>query len=502
MKNPTQELLTSLYNWIFLIALFLMMYISNFCGRISPYDAQRLVLSVLATLAGLWVCKLALPVLFVRAPKAYALQQTAGVLPQSAAITVAVCSVVFAGAVSSSLAASPRHAWAEYANYVLLAAAVGLLGKGASLPQQRRRQVYFLGAFCALYAIMEFFLCILALQNPDGPLPADAIAGSFVNIRFFNHTQTCTLGLLVLLATPYIKSRQQRLFWFIASSLWWSVALISGGRGTQLGMLTAAVACLFLFGKRSHPYIKVLLLTWLVGFLVAFVLENNFLSSKLARLQDSSSVYGRLALWKAALEQFAQHPVWGMGPMHFAALPSRLGLASSGQHNWLIQLASEWGSIALAGVCYVLWRITAAVRRTRHWLQTGQTQAELEWLAYCTTFAAMLVDGLVSNTFTIPVSLGFACFAFGLMLGFAMQQGWADMGQKRQILDNAAAKQTLRYRFFAIVPLLIVCMVCIWACMWPEMQLVLRNQEMVYSPQEVGMRRPRWFFEGHFEIEQ
>lgn len=496
---------------IFVLCLVLGPNVSSFwVGDVGVYDMQRLLLGVGVTFGAVRACAR----LAGGAPGAGRCGRHNGNLrgPSSQAQQVWGCVGLIAcmGLWSASLAASPRHALAEYALYVLLGVSVVQMAQEARKASVRRGVLWALGGACLLHESKSLVFYAWWLADRMTLTPDPFMVG-FSNMRFVNHFQTATLPLLALLTTTYVPTRKWRVVSWGVTALWWALAFVLGGRGTQLGMAAGCGMCLVLFGQRAWTagYLRQMVGACLAGVVLAWCLQwaiphavtghmpDDFLFGKLNRLEDGGSIQTRLALWRAAWGMFLQHPLLGAGPMHFAALPNAMHLDASAPHNWVLQIAAEWGGIVLLAVLMLLGMAVKGIMHTRVWVREGDiTPAKQEWMAYCTAFFALWTDGLVSNTFMVPIILTTMAVVFALMLGMANEHGWMEDILAPSTAQGGGAWQRV------LVGSCWMAMACIlWVGMWPETVLALHGWiRPDFAPDEIRWFRPRWFLDGHFDV--
>ena len=177
------------------------------------------------------------------------------------------------------------------------------------------------------------------------------------DIRFFDHAQTATLPLLVLLACFRPRRSRVRALALAASAYWWLALYATQARANLLALAVACVVLAVVAGRAAWPYLKMVAVTAALGVLAYGVLLKlvpallgihtlDALSDAIARTA-SDPASGRLFLWRRATELILQHPLLGVGPMHFAHHAHDLQLGAH-PHDWLLQVASEWGLPALA----------------------------------------------------------------------------------------------------------------------------------------------------------
>jgi hypothetical protein len=226
------------------------------------------------------------------------------------------------------------------------------------------------------------------------------------NQRFLNHVQTVALPL----AAAALHQQRDSRAWLVAG---WAALLggfcllyLTGGRGTFVGLLAAALLSPLWLGRSTWPCIRPLALSALGGFALFHLLFEQLpdaldlmpAQNLAERAGASGSVSARLLLWVVAKGYIIESPWLGIGPMHFAHWPN---WEAAHPHNVFLQIGAEWGlpmlALLVVGVAAGMVRLTQAVRLASH---DDKLVGGLLMIA-C---VAVLVDGCVSGNFVMPVS--------------------------------------------------------------------------------------------------
>ncbi|WP_267926379.1 O-antigen ligase family protein [Desulfolithobacter dissulfuricans] len=332
---------------------------------------------------------------------------------------------VLLGFLSSLVAVSVRYALLELTLFVCLfiaslSMAVVRQELGRFFDRVIVLSVLVVG-WAYLAGFVAFYVSVLA-----GSLSFEqrALFWSFSNIRFFSQFQTWTLPLVVLPWFFLGRYPLVKLITVLAGSSWWFLFFVSGTRGTLVAMLAAGVLVAVVFGRRSWPWFKLqalVLLAGLVAYVLIFLVLPEILSvdtsSVLARSIRRDLVHspGRMTLWALALDMIRQHPLLGLGPMHFACDSN---LVASHPHNALLQLASEWGMPVAVTVLLFF------VRALFLWIQSAQKvlnrEEDQEKMVLCPALLASLsgaaVHALVSGLVVMPLSQVMLVLVAGWML--------------------------------------------------------------------------------------
>jgi O-antigen ligase len=314
------------------------------------------------------------------------------------------------GILSSALAFSPRHAFFEVASLFLLLLS-GLAGAD-HMARERDSLIRILqafGAIAALYALKIFSIYVsvwLLGATPD----TDDFTPGFSNIRHFNHAETIGIPLLVLLYVVTPAASRLRPLCLVTLAIWWSVLFVTGGRGTEVGLIAAGLLTFVVRRRLARPFLRAMILSCVIGIIVyelAFVVGPVMMGrapfgdagAVLARtMSDPSS--GRTLLWKHSFGLIVAHPWLGVGPLHFAH--EHAGAAHP--HDWMLQIGAEWGLPALLAFCAALFYAFRGLWRTRVQLEASDTVNQNMLSAWILIGAALLVDASVSGSIVMPQS--------------------------------------------------------------------------------------------------
>ena len=131
----------------------------------------------------------------------------------------------------------------------------------------------------------------------------------------------------------------------------------------------------------------------------------------------------RTELWSQAIHLIQDHPILGIGPMHFAWASSTV----AHPHNSVLQLMAEWGLpatliiLGLAGYGIFCWfkRFNANSLQTE--TQYNSHLAIVLFFTITTSAAYSLVDGVI----VMPISQVLLFTFIGLMIGLYSKSGQA-----------------------------------------------------------------------------
>lgn len=320
-------------------------------------------------------------------------------------------------------------AWAEwmvFAGLVVLACVIG----GASY-QQRMATVLIAATATGVYAFGVVAMVLLGLSQGMASQLDSSIQG-FSNIRFWNHVQTVAIPLTAA-ALYSARAGLQRVFFGASLLLCFSLLWATAGRATSVSLFASAALLLLLYRLHAWNMLRGVGLLAVGGAflgesLVRWIPEAlNIPSSALQLFRPThlQSEAARIELWTRAWELFVESPWLGVGPMHFSHFPNPI---AAHPHNVYLQSLAEWGLLATAAwvVLVSVW-ITRLVRLTKtDWC--GKPPMGIWMLWGC---LAVLMDGLFSGNFVMPVSQIWIAVLCGLAWGH-----YRDAIDRMPSLDN------------------------------------------------------------------
>jgi len=335
------------------------------------------------------------------------------------------------GLLSSLLATSPGRALLDVSLYLLLFVACLVIALshhhlGPLFDKLVANALLLTSAF----SLTTFFSAYIAANIEPVPLLHWDLFGNFSHVRFFSQFQSWTLPLIVLPLLFTNKPTGLRL-WIplMLAGGWWFLLLASGTRGTLLGLIVAAVITTIAFGRLALPWFKwqgLALLVGLSAYALIFLLPPLLTGADTSAIQEGTlgrsltHSSGRFHLWQVAGSMIAQHPLLGIGPMHYACGVTN-GIAAH-PHNAVLQIAAEWGVPAVLIVIFLLVSgIQAWIRQGR--LQLAPTHATATPLAQVMLYPALLASlttatthALFSGVINMPLSQVSMILVIGWML--------------------------------------------------------------------------------------
>lgn len=249
----------------------------------------------------------------------------------------------------------------------------------------------------------------------------------FANVRFFGHMQTMLLPFLLLPAMCRGTTRLRCVLLCSVPAIWWMLVVGSGTRGTWVALFMGAIAVLLFGGRDGRRWVKWQCVGLICGILFygIFVLGIPQLmdlpASFLHRTGDIISLSLREVLWRTALDFALEHPLLGLGPMHYAYWANEV---AAHPHNALLQWFAEWGfpaGLLMTGVWAVgglSWAATvrrAVVQGINH----DRAESHLFHIAMLAALTGASAQAIVDGVLVMPVSQVLFALLCGWALGMA-----------------------------------------------------------------------------------
>lgn len=429
IKQPASWLLLAVAGYVFLAPNI------DFAADLTWHDGQRISQLVLM---GIFMTVIALP----------------GVASAVVAVWVAIprwsrraLFVAFSLGIYSSIQA-PAWRWAllEWGMLLLLllvvlGVAAGMRMGGQALQRLLVMMLYATAFAYAVKAIIVYLMMLTVGASHGMGFNIRELFTGFSNIRFFGHVQTMLLPFLLLPALWWAKSQRQRVLLGIVPVLWWVLVVASGTRGTWVALIAGIMAVLVCGGETGRRWIKWQIAAFccgLVCYAVFVLLVPQLLgqpSFYLHRTQDIISLSSRGIIWSAALEFIGQHPLSGIGPMHFAYY---VNAVAAHPHNMILQFMAEWGIPAalLFTVVFAAGGLAFA-GHVRHAAKQADDHGHLIRIAMLAALTGAAAQATVDGVLVMPVSQTLLALLCGWALGIAQgvtQESQAASGMARMAL--------------------------------------------------------------------
>jgi putative inorganic carbon (HCO3(-)) transporter len=339
------------------------------------------------------------------------------------------------GLVSGLSAYSLRHAVFEWTCLFLLLILVFSIAY--ELAQDFRRinsLLHWVGIACGLYALRVLIMYAAALSTGFQP-DWSVLAPGFSNPRFVGHTVTALMPLIVLLCVKSTQASAWRKTWFALAAFWWAHLIAIEARATILAL---AIGCIMAFVvRRTHArrFVATMAFAALSGTVLcallfillpyAIGLHPVYLPWNVLARTVANPVSDRFLLWRLAVELIAGHPWLGIGPQHFAHAGAEL-YAGAHPHNWILQIAAEWGIPALLCLFGTLFLGARALVRHGARLEKGDLVNQQMLVTLLVSCTAIFVDGMFSGVLVMPQPQLAIALVLGITCAWHFQR---DVGQ-------------------------------------------------------------------------
>lgn len=352
----------------------------------------------------------------------------------------ALAAVAAIGVASGAMAAIPGAAARDIATYLLLFVTVLVVAAaryrlGTALD---RSILVIILVTAVLYAAGTLGLRVAGVGAPQASgIGVDMY--SFSNPRFFALYATWMFPLVVALPTALDDgSRAARLILAAVGAAWWVLLLEAGGRGAVLASVGAVLVTVVVLRRRALRWagyavaaIAIGSIVWVAGTALQTSTEETAATAVDLALQRGLDDNNRFEFWRQAAEMVRSAPLLGVGPENYAY--HQQGGVAAHPHNAALQIASEWGLIALlvlvgvAGWAMVAWIRTASAR------PPGPERA----VGVALTASVLAAGGLamLDGVIVMPVSQVAGALVIGLALGThqaAAHRSALRSGQKMQ----------------------------------------------------------------------
>ncbi|MDP1674410.1 MAG: O-antigen ligase family protein, partial [Burkholderiales bacterium] len=341
------------------------------------------------------------------------------------------------GLLSAVLAATPRWALLEWGLLVLLIlTAFGVAAQrrqlGSLLDQPLVLWIFATAAAYATSSCVVYITMLLAGPHYGLGFNTRELYPNFSNLRFFGHIQTMLIPFLLLPAMWWGITRVRCIALCIVPAIWWMLVVGSGTRGTWIALLIGVIA-VSIYGKSiGRRWIKwqfAGLLIGLVLYVLFVVLVPRWLEQHVWFLHRGGEIMTlslRDVLWRDAVDRALQHPLLGMGPMHYAYSATAVG---AHPHNAVLQWMAEWGMpatllligvFAAAGLSYA----TFVGRR----VEVADSRSAQFQVALLAALSGASAQAMVDGVLVMPVSQTLLALLCGWAMGLYLPENPRPMG--------------------------------------------------------------------------
>jgi len=268
----------------------------------------------------------------------------------------------------------------------------------------------------ALLFICHFVICYLAAVVTNIPFSWVSPFVSFSNVRFFSQYQAYTLPILVIPLIEFKLPFRWRVVALLLLALWWALHFVTGTRSVWAALIVTTLFLLIFLKDRARQWLIWQLVGMLIGgiFYLAFdylTLDNSLygLDSITKRGLDDN---GRWPLWLSAFEMIKNHPLLGVGPMHFAF--NNLTIAAH-PHNSVLHIAAEYG---LPVILIAIYLVIAFLKKAIAWcIKPTYSENPQINIALTASLVCGLCDSLLSGNIIMPHSQMMLFMIGGWLIG-------------------------------------------------------------------------------------
>ncbi|EPL8824166.1 O-antigen ligase family protein [Pseudomonas aeruginosa] len=323
-------------------------------------------------------------------------------------VQVTLLVILGLGSVSAFLSANPSWAfkeWSVFAGLMLFSFNI------SASPEWVRRialwGVVVLGGFFCYQFLLSYLAAFVSGLRELNPR---VLLSGFSNVRTMGQFQAMLLPLMAALGLYLRETGRFRLSWLVMLllAIQWCISFALAGRGLWLGFAVAHLALCWI-GPVGRRFLIVQLSAAFVGLALYFLLMvalPTWLGIDMTLMSGMRSGLSlRDVLWRDAWGMFVAHPLLGVGPMHFSAVPNSVG---AHPHQMLLQWFAEWGGVA--GLLVVGLMTLGLLRGARYLREQGDPMDAGLWLALVSVLVQ--VDGVFVMPFTQTV--------LALLVGIAM----------------------------------------------------------------------------------
>jgi O-antigen ligase len=200
--------------------------------------------------------------------------------------------------------------------------------------------------------------------------------------------------ILLSICALYYKDNKTLKLWAIITIPFSGLALILSQTRAWIGALIAVFAFMLLWMRRDILKKIFLTLVLVVGIVVLVVETNAFASGKVN--SDQLSIFMRLNVWRAALIQYLNHPLTGIGVGNLRVVDyfsARFGRATEGLggyvDNQYIQFFAEAGTFA--GIAWIVYLWNAVGLGMRNIKNTLGTQLFPPAMGFCSSLLIFVI---------------------------------------------------------------------------------------------------------------
>ncbi len=349
------------------------------------------------------------------------------------------------GAVILSLISPlPGWAFAESALFMGLVILAAWINSALRPIQMQRPKLilYCLIIYTMLISLPPLMQYLLAINHHQEFHLASLFRG-FSNHRFFSQVESVLIPLAALPAITLSEASHWRRLGNVAACLLWLLAFAAGTRAFYVAIMSSTIFALFAYDQTGKVWcrwqIRFALIGW-SGYVLLFMLAPKLLSfsissdnARLNTLEGGLNSSGRLEMWIASFMLILEHPLTGIGPMHFATLTqsaSTQGFAAH-PHNVIIQLLVEWG--LPFGIAAIATITTFTVRFWQKLVQNSTTRTKSTEIS---VIAISLITALIYSLFDGTVVTPYTQILLALFIGLTWSLSKEEFKTRQEVHRN------------------------------------------------------------------
>ena len=317
----------------------------------------------------------------------------------------------------------------------------------------------------------------------------------FSHPRFYNHVQTWTLPILVLLPLLFREHRWMGRLAYVLIGIQWSILISTGARGSIVALVTSMTVMALIAPRNCRFWLSAQAKGLAVGLFIYGILltamallqpdQSTLLDQSLGRAMMTTT--GRTGLWELAILDATTNPWLGSGPTLFAC-DARFHVASH-PHSFPLQILAEWGSGAFLILAVIFsWLMSRLFITVRGLNKPGSGADSQVKICLCVAFLAAAIHSCVSGLIMAPASHVAGMLILGWLWGLNPVPDTDKAGPPGTLYRRASTTTTLA--FIAIG--LIVCAALLGFARTELEQLDFRTAYAV----DYGPSRPRFWQDG------
>ncbi len=221
---------------------------------------------------------------------------------------------------------------------------------------------YFLLLAMGLSTLIAFMVWLFAINHPQALTdPSNQLSSpGYMNRRFYDDLQCMAIPFLISFACLKTNSPLIRMLSFFILSFCYTRGLMGGSRIYYYETALFTILFPLIYRKASIRFLSTQWLAIAFGIALYFLMyvhsHTDYYAFSLTYLNH------RALLWSIATAMSLNHPLLGVGPMHFGVYAYPLENYAAHPHNMILFIASQWGILALLCVLVLMLSIRPVYR--------------------------------------------------------------------------------------------------------------------------------------------